>query len=566
MFWLKKNDNVEEVELDSELQDAHHESDIGTRVPIDSSGVRPRERQTYKFQTHRGLKSRHVQLIALGGSIGTGLFVGTGTTLSLAGPAPLFMSFIVISAIVWTVVQSLAEMTTYLPVEGASVPFYVHRFFEPSLAFAAGWNYWYSYAMLVAAEVSAASTVIDYWDNPVPVAAWITIILITVILLNIFAVRIYGESEFWFASIKIIAILGLLVLGVVLFFGGGPNHDRLGFRYWKNPGAFNSYPKPGLGNTGKFLAFWTSLIRSGFAFILSPETITIAAGESEAPRRNIPKASKRFIYRLTVFYVLGTLVVSVIVASNDPDLLQAVNSGTKNAGASPFVIGIKRAGIQGLDHVVNAVIITSAWSAANSFLYAGSRSLFSLAMTGQAPKIFTKCINGVPYLAVFATAALGSLAYLSISSGSATVFAWFLNLTTIGGYVAWVVMFMTYLRFRKALAYNGMLSSIPFKSPWQPYTSYFAMIMLILLCLTNGFQILFPGNFSVASFLAAYITLPLFLALYLGHKLWARTPWVRPIETVDVWSGIEEADRQEEEDIGPSEPRNLLERIWSWIV
>lgn len=230
----------------------------------------------------------------------------------------------------------------------------------------------------------------------------------------------------------------------MLFFGGGPNHDRLGFRYWKDPEAFNSYPKPGLGNTGKFLAFWTSLVRSGFAFILSPETITIAAGECEAPRRNIPKATKRFIYRLMVFYVLGTLVVSVIVASNDAELLQAVSSGTTNAGASPFVIGIKRVGIQGLDHVVNAVIITSAWSAANSFLYAGSRSLFSLAMTGQAPKIFTKCSNGVPYVAVFATAAVGSLAYLSISSGSATVFAWFLNLTTVGGYVAWIVMFMTY--------------------------------------------------------------------------------------------------------------------------
>ena len=137
--------------------------------------------------------------------------------------------------------------------------------------------------------------------------------------------------------------------------------------------------------------------------------------------------------------------MSVIVASNDADLLQAVSSGTKNAGASPFVIGIKRAGIQGLDHVINAVIITSAWSAANSFLYAGSRSLHSLAMTGQAPKIFTRCNNGVPYVAVFATGALGSFAYLSISSGSATVFAWFLNLTTIGGYVAWIVMLMAYL-------------------------------------------------------------------------------------------------------------------------
>ncbi len=180
MFWFKSSDAVEEMELDAELEDAQNETNVRTQVPVDSSGIQSTGRN---FQTHRGLKSRHIQLIALGGSIGTGLFVGTSTTLSLAGPAPLFMctspssgiklvllmciAFIVISAIVWVVVQSLAEMTTYLPIEGASVPFYVHRFFEPSLAFAAGWNYWYSYAMLVAAEISAASVVIDYWDNPV---------------------------------------------------------------------------------------------------------------------------------------------------------------------------------------------------------------------------------------------------------------------------------------------------------------------------------------------------------------------------------------------------------------
>ena len=180
MFGFKSSDAVEEMGLDAELENVQNETHFGTQSPVDNGGVRPRG---CDFQTQRGLKSRHIQLIALGGSIGTGLFVGTSTTLSLAGPAPLFMctspssgmklvslmciAFIVISAIVWVVVQSLAEMTTYLPVEGASVPFYVHRFFEPSLAFAAGWNYWYSYAMLVAAEISAASVVIDYWNNPV---------------------------------------------------------------------------------------------------------------------------------------------------------------------------------------------------------------------------------------------------------------------------------------------------------------------------------------------------------------------------------------------------------------
>ena len=480
--------------------------------------------------------------------------------------------------------QSLAEMTSLLPVQGVSVPYYINRFWEPSLAFAAGWNYWYSYAMLVAAEVSAASVVIDYWSNPVPLAVWITIILIVIVALNIFVVSWYGESEFWFASIKILAIIGLIILGVVLFFGGGPNHDRLGFRYWQRPGAFVSYPKPGLGNTGKFLAFWTSLVRSGFAFVLSPELITIAAGETEAPRRNIPKAGRRFIYRLIVFYILGSLVVSVIVASNDPDLLQAVSSGTKDAGASPFVLGIKRAGIKGLDHVINAVILTSAWSAGNSFLFAGSRSLYSLALNGQAPKIFRTCNkHGVPYLAVIATSLLACLVYLSVSAGSASVFTWFLNLTTISGYIAWIVLLMAYIvshlrlhhvgesligenqRFRKGLAYNNMLDDRPYKTRGQPYTTYCALSLLIILTITNGFQVFFKGNFSAASFLAAYITLPIFIVLYLGHKIWFRTPLLWSVDKIDVFSGKEEADRLEEEDVPPV-AKNRAQKVWFWIA
>ena len=286
----------------------------------------------------------------------------------------------------------------------------------------------------------------EVWDRPT--AVWISIFLVTILLLNTITVSLYGESEFWFASIKIIAILALTLLGTVLFFGGGPKqHHPLYFHYWSSQsGAFKSYPRPHLGAVGKFLAFWTALIRSGFAFVMGPELITIAAGESEAPRYNIPKASSRFIYRLVVFYILGTLIISVIVSSDDPSLLQAVSTGTQDAGASPFVLGIKNAGIKGLDHVVNAVILTSAWSAANGFLYAGSRSLYSMAVMGKAPGVFARCNQkGVPWVAVLSTGALASLTFLSVSRGSAVVLEWFLNLTTVSGYIAWVVMFGAYL-------------------------------------------------------------------------------------------------------------------------
>lgn len=303
----------------------------------------------------------------------------------------------------------------------------------------------------------------------------------------------------------------------------------------------------------------------------------------EAPRRNIPKASRRFVYRLAFFYILGTLVISVIVASNDKLLLQGVSSAKTTAAASPFVIGIKNAGIRALDHIINAgklrlaplskavfdhviVILTSAWSSGNSFLFAGSRSLYSLAIAGQAPDIFRTCNkHGVPYLCVAVTSLLTCLVYLSVSSGSANIFQWFVNVTTISGYLAWIILLITYLRFRKALEFNGILGERAYRAPGQPYATYFALFILVLLTLTNGFQVFFPGRFAVSSFLAAYMTLPIVTVLYLGHKVRFRTPLHLPVHKIDVSSGKEEADRLEELDVLPM-PKNMLEKMWFWIA
>lgn len=384
------------------------------------------------------------------------------------------------------------------------------------------------------------------------------------LLLNIFTVSWYGESEFWFASLKIIGIMSLIIIGVVLFFGGGPHHDRLGFRYWVRPGAFNAYLAH--GNTGRFLGFWTALVRAGFAFMLSPELIVSAVGESKAPHRNIPKAARRFVYRLIVFYILGALVIGIITPSNDPNLLQAVTSGKTGAGASPFVLGIQRAGIKGLNHVYNAMILTSAWSSGNSFMYASSRALYSLSLTGQAPRAFSQCNRyGVPYLAVFATTLASCLVYLNVSRGAATVFQWFVNLTTTSGFIAWGVLFLCHIRFRQALIHHNALDMLTFRTPLQPYYTWFTLFLMVVLAITNGFQVFFPGEFSVSSFLAAYITIPLFLALYLGHKMWFRTSWMKRLDTIDIFDGKEEADRLEAEDV-PPKPKNLLQKVWFWIA
>lgn len=500
-------------------------------------------------------------LFSIGGAIGTGLFVGSGGILAETGPAPLFMAYLSMMMLVWSIMNNLAEMVVYLPMRGITVPYFVGRFVDPSLAFASGWNYWYAYAMLVGAEASAAGIIIQYWDPPVHIAVWITIVMVIMLLLNIIAVQLFGEAEFWFASIKLITICGLIILGVVIFFGGGPNQTFvLGFSFWENPGAFTEYNAPGA--TGHFLGYWHAFISAGFAFITSPELIAIAAGETVAPRRNIPKAARRFIWRLAIFYGISSLIIGILVPYDDPGLLGA----SKNASASPFVLGIKRVGIPVLNHIINAAILTSAWSAGNSFLYSGSRVLYSMSLNGQAPAFFGRTTKtGVPWIAVLFTWSIGLLSYLNVSNSGAKVFTWFMNISTMSGFVAWIIVMITYLRFRKAMEYNNLLHTLPYRTPLQPYATWIVLVILSILTITSGFQIFIGDNWDVQNFIAAYVTLPIFFILYFGHKIYYRTRFAIPIPEIDVITGKKEMDELEAMDVPPV-AKNWLQKVWFWLA
>lgn len=250
---------------------------------------------------------------------------------------------------------------------------------------------WYNSSITLCVEISAAAIVIQYWEGAegINVAAWITIVIVLVLALNLIAVSIYGEAEFCFAGIKIITIVGLLLLAFILDLGGGPSRDRIGFRYWKNPGAMKPFYSND-PNTGRFLGLFSTLINAAFSYG-GVEIVAVAAGEAENPRKNIPKAVRRVFWRILFFYVLGALAIGVLVPYNDQNLLSAQQSGKKDAAQSPWVIAIDRAGIKGLPSVINAVILTSASSSANSFLYVGSRYMYALAQNGHAPKVFLKC-------------------------------------------------------------------------------------------------------------------------------------------------------------------------------
>ncbi|KAF9889371.1 alpha-1,4-glucan branching enzyme [Aspergillus nanangensis] len=490
--------------------------------------------------TKRGLRSRHAQMIALGGSIGTGLFVGSGQALAVGGPASLFMSYCFVACVVYGVVTALAEVAAYLPTHGGTMGFYGYRYASRSFGFAMGYLYWYSMGILVPYEIVAGAVVIDYWQTDLNVAIWISILLVVIVALNFLPVKFYGETEFWFASIKVITLFGLLIVSFILFWGGGPKRQRLGFHYWKNPSAFNTYD-PYTGGAGRFAGLLKCLMRSAFGFIFSPELLITTGGEMENPRRNLPTAAKRYIYRLIFFYVLGSLSISVICPSDHARL----TDGGAGAGSSPFVVGIQHAGIPVLHHIINAAILTSAWSSGNSYLYMSSRNLYSLAMAGNAPS-FLKTTNrwGVPYVAVASSALFAPLAYLTVGTDSSIVFNWFVDFTNTSGFMSWMCCMIVYWRFRKAVATQGI--ELPYVARIQPYGSYFAFFGATILTLGNGFDVFFPSQWTVGNFFAAYFGIPAFFAFYFGHRIvFRRDPWAWHPAEVDMHSGLDEISAAE---------------------
>ena len=511
--------------------------DLGGLESAESELAQPLERAG----TRRDIKSRHAQMIAIGGSIGTALFVGAGQVLAIGGPAFLFLSYVLMSFFVYCMVTAVIEVGTHLPISGSSMAYYCTRYVSRSLGFALGWLYVYAFGVIVAYEITAAAIVIDYWPNNVPTAVWLTVILLVIVGLNLSPVGVYAETEFWFASLKIILIMGLLILSVILMAGGGPSGDVLGFKYWGDPGATKTYLVDGAG--GRFTAFLYALVFSGFSFYFSPELIIVTGGEIRHPRKNLKIASRRFFYRLLVFYFLGSLAIGATCRST----AEGLTSGAGNANASPWVIAIRDAGIKTLPSIVNAGILASAWSAGNSYLYMSSRSLYSLAIAGNAPKIFARCNSyGLPIYAVLVCSLFPFLSYMSVSAQAGVVFNWFVNLTNTAGYTSWIVCSIIFLRFRAACKAQGFKA--PYQSIIQPYGAWIALFIYSFLLLSNGFTVFYPGRFTASEFMTAYVGIPLFVVCYCGHKFtvgW-KEPWFYDAKDIDITTNLDEVEADAE--------------------
>lgn len=480
----------------------------------------------------RKLKGRHLQMIAIGGSIGTGLFIGTGRALANGGPASILIAYFSIGVMMFCTVQALGEMAVMFPVAG-SFSAYSTRFLDPAWGFAMGWNYALNWLAVLPLEIVAASITIDYWDPTVKLnALWVALFWLAICCINLFGVRAYGEAEFLFSTVKVTAVVAYIILGIIINICGGPGGTYIGFKYWQNPGSFNH----------GFKGLCSTFVTAAFAFG-GTELVGLAAAETQNPRKTLPTATKQVFWRIALFYVLSVLIIGTLVPYTNPRLLSG--SSDYDAKASPFVISIENAGIQILPSIMNVVILLSVLSVGNSSIYGSSRTIAALAEQDQAPTFF-KYIDrkGRPLIAIVVASLLGALAFFAATSFQVDLFNWLLALSGLSSIFTWGSICAAHIRFRAAWKLQGFaLDDLSWKSPIGVTGSYigFAMNVIILIAqFWTGFAPVGYKDMStsalVVNFFQAYLAVPVVMLFYGVYKLWKRPKFVK-LEDIDLYTG-----------------------------
>ncbi|KAI1307352.1 hypothetical protein EDD11_004499 [Mortierella claussenii] len=483
----------------------------------------------------RGLKARHLSMISIAGTIGTGLFLASGSSIAQAGPLGALIAYIMIGSMVFFMMTSLGEMATLIPTAG-SFNTYAARFVDPALGFALGVNYFLNWAVTVAVEIAAAAMILQFWVSPdvLPGWVWSLLFLAFMIFVNVLSVRAYGEAEYWFSVIKVLTVVIFIIVGILVDAGvvGG---DKIGFRNWTLPGA------PVVDGFGGILGVF---LVAGFSF-QGTELIGIAAGESENPRKNVPKAIKQVFWRILLFYIVSIFIIGLVIPYNDPNLL---NSGVdKNAIAiSPFTLVLQKA-FKPASHIMNAVILITVLSAGNSGMYASTRTLLMLSRDGKAPAIFSRVNSrGIPMQALAFTTLISALCFGASLLGSGEVYNWLLNISSISGFIAWLGIALSHYRFRCAyVVQGGDVSRLPYKAAMFPFGPLYALLLCTVVVCGQGYSEFSKPNPKAINLVACYIGLPFFLFTYLAYKLYYKTRLVPLMECDFSVSNLEDGDIDE---------------------
>ncbi|MGL4849795.1 MAG: amino acid permease [Clostridium sp.] len=444
-------------------------------------------------------------MIAMGGAIGTGIFLAMGDSIHTAGAGGALVAYGAIGIMVYFLITSLGEMATFMPISG-SFGVYATEFVDPAFGFAMGWNYWYNWAITIATEMVAGSLVMKFWFPHVPAIIWSSLFLTIIVLLNLLSAKAYGESEFWFASIKVVTVIIFIVIGVLIILGimNGP---FIGFKnFFADGGPF----------VGGGKAIISIFLIAGFSF-QGTELIGITAGESENPEKTIPKAVHTIFWRILIFYMGTILVIGCILTA-------------KQAGieTSPFTMVFEKAGIAGAASIMNAVILTSVLSAGNSGMYASSRMLHSMAHEGMAPKIFGKTNKrGVPVNAIILTTIIASACFLTGLYSENQVYLWLVAASGLAGFIAWLGIAVCHYRFRKAyIAQGRSLDDLPFKAKWYPFGPIMAVVLCAIVIVGQGVTYVTSSGIQWMGFISSYIGIPLFLIILIVYKIKNKTKMV----------------------------------------
>lgn len=475
----------------------------------------------YENKLSSKLNARLIGMIALVGVFGTGLFLSSGGTLHTTGPVGMLLGYVLVGTVVGASQVCQTEVACLYPATSSYVA-HAEHFVDRALGFAIGIVS--TYSAIVPGELAAVSVIMTYWSDINP-ALWISIFGAVIIATNSYNVKWYGEIEFFFGILKILLCAGLILTGLIIDLGGVPGQERLGFRYWKNPGPFAS--RYATGSLGKFLGFWKAVNSIVYSFG-GVQSIAMLAGETEHPRRAIHRAAKRVFFRVILIYLLMVFILSLIVPFDDEVI--AKPNGT--ASGSPWVRAISLAGIKVLPHIINAVVLTSALSAANLLIIKGSRTIYALAIKKQLPKIFLKVNkHGLPYVAVTFCSCFIPLAYLTVSNTSANVFSWFQSITSSVLLCDWIVISINHIAMHRAMKAQGYTrEDLPYTFIIGAYAGHYSLFFSVLFLLTGGFPVFIHGYWDFAQFFSAYFVIPLALVFFVFGKLYFKTKLLKPTE------------------------------------
>lgn len=407
----------------------------------------------------RGLKPRHVEMIALGGTIGVGLFMGSASTIQTAGPSVL-LCYALAGLVMFFIMRIMGEMLYLEPVTG-SFATYGHKYICPFAGYLTAWCYWFLWVTVGLSEVTAVGIYVHFWFPDVP--QWISALggMLIVTLANMAAVKYYGEFEFWFAIIKVTTIVVMLVVGaMIILFGFGNNGVPLGFsNLWSHGGFFPN------GFGGMISAM--CVVAAAFQGV---ELVGITAGEAQNPKETLRKATKNIVWRILIFYIGAIFVVITLYPWDELGML-----------GSPFVTTFAKVGVTSAAGIINFVVLTAALSGCNSGIYSSGRMLYTLAENGQAPKFFGKLSShGVPQHGIMVTlACLLFGVVLNYLIPDSKLFLYIYSASVFPGMVAWFVLAYSQKNFRKRWGEKAMAEHL-FKSPLFPYANYFCLIFLVL--------------------------------------------------------------------------------------